>query len=259
MIRLILCDIDGTLLHGSETELDPRYFDEIKRLRKKGILFAPATGRQYFGVRQLFAPVADEIYCLSENGTAIFSPEDGGTLLASFPLDPEDARSICRDAIAIPRCRFLATAPRSSYALEGYTEPVDHLVKLETRHFDVVPTLDELPADVCKISLFCMDGLEATHAVEDILTPRYRDRYNIAIAGTWWLDFTTGSKAKGAELLCDRLGIGFSEVMAIGDNYNDADLLALAGRGYIMENAEQPLKDRFPLHCENVLELLQTL
>ena len=259
MTKLIFCDIDGTLLHGQETALDQRYFDEIIRLRKKGIIFAPATGRQYFGIRQLFAPVANDIYCISENGSAVFSPENGGTLLSSIPLEQKSMQNICRDAIDIEGCSFFATSPHSGYVLEGHTEPVDYLSRLESITFSVVQNLTDIPNDICKISVFCRDGLEFTHKVENILGPKYRDQYNIAIAGDKWLDFTFGSKSTGAAVLCSHLGIDFSDVLAIGDNYNDADLLEIVGNGYIMENAENALKSHFPLHCENVLDLLRTI
>ena len=54
MIRLIASDIDGTLLHGDQTEISPVIFQEIHRLRQAGILFCPASGRQYSSLRRLF-------------------------------------------------------------------------------------------------------------------------------------------------------------------------------------------------------------
>ena len=59
MIRLIASDIDGTLLHNGAAEIDPVIFEEIHRLKQKGILFCPASGRQYHSLRRLFAPAAD--------------------------------------------------------------------------------------------------------------------------------------------------------------------------------------------------------
>ena len=68
MIRLVTCDIDGTLLHGTETAIDAETLGEIRRLREKGVLFCPASGRQYHSLRRLFAPAADELTYLCENG-----------------------------------------------------------------------------------------------------------------------------------------------------------------------------------------------
>ena len=68
MIRLIACDIDGTLLQNGASAIDPIIFEEIARLRAKNILFCPASGRQYGSLRRLFAPVANELVYLCENG-----------------------------------------------------------------------------------------------------------------------------------------------------------------------------------------------
>ena len=59
MIRLVVSDIDGTLLLNGAAEIDPEIFRQIARLREKGIAFCPASGRQYTSLRKLFAPAAD--------------------------------------------------------------------------------------------------------------------------------------------------------------------------------------------------------
>ena len=62
MIKLIACDIDGTLLKGGDKAIDNAVFQEIIRLQGLGILFCPASGRQYSSLRKLFSPVADSLY-----------------------------------------------------------------------------------------------------------------------------------------------------------------------------------------------------
>ncbi|MCD7767980.1 MAG: HAD hydrolase family protein [Oscillospiraceae bacterium] len=56
-IRLVVCDIDGTLLRGSETAIAPAVFAQVRRLDEKGILFCPASGRQHASMQRLFAGV----------------------------------------------------------------------------------------------------------------------------------------------------------------------------------------------------------
>ena len=58
-IRLICSDIDGTLLQYGRKELEGEIFEQIRELHRRGILFCPASGRQYTSLRKLFAPVAD--------------------------------------------------------------------------------------------------------------------------------------------------------------------------------------------------------
>ena len=46
-IRLICSDIDGTLLQYGKKELEDEIFEQIRELHRRGILFCPASGRQY--------------------------------------------------------------------------------------------------------------------------------------------------------------------------------------------------------------------
>ena len=72
MIRLVASDIDGTLLQGGSTEIDPAVFEQIRRLSDMGVLFCPASGRQYSSLQKLFAPVAGQLNCICENGAVVF-------------------------------------------------------------------------------------------------------------------------------------------------------------------------------------------
>ena len=79
MIRLIACDIDGTLLRGTQREISPAVFREVVRLGKQGVRFCPASGRQYHSLRGLFAPIATSF----EDKIARFM-KDSDEKLASF-------------------------------------------------------------------------------------------------------------------------------------------------------------------------------
>lgn len=59
MIQYIASDVDGTLLHGHATTLNPELFDIILQLKEHGIHFIAASGRQYKNLQRLFAPVKD--------------------------------------------------------------------------------------------------------------------------------------------------------------------------------------------------------
>ena len=71
MIRLVASDLDGTLLLNGSQKLNPEIFDLIRELNKAGIVFVAASGRQYPNLKRLFAPVADEIAYIAENGALV--------------------------------------------------------------------------------------------------------------------------------------------------------------------------------------------
>jgi len=60
--------MDGTLL-DDDSELHEHFWPLVHELNRRGILFCPASGRQYFNLRERFADIADEIVFIAENGT----------------------------------------------------------------------------------------------------------------------------------------------------------------------------------------------
>ena len=82
-IKFIACDLDGTLL-DPQGNLPQGIFETIGKLHEQGILFCPASGRQLTALKKMFAPVADKILILAENG-AIVAERDKVLLLESLP------------------------------------------------------------------------------------------------------------------------------------------------------------------------------
>ena len=105
-IKLIVSDIDGTLIPYGERDLPEALFPMIRALREKGVLFCPASGRQYRSLRRLFAPVANEFAYLCENGAVVIGmgAEDAAPLLCKTPMTPRDK------AVALCEAIYMSTA-----------------------------------------------------------------------------------------------------------------------------------------------------
>ena len=71
MIRLIATDIDGTLVEDGTTVINTEIYDIILKLREKGIQFAVASGRNWNSIENLFKPVCEKIFYISDNGAYI--------------------------------------------------------------------------------------------------------------------------------------------------------------------------------------------
>ena len=68
MIKLIVTDMDGTLLNKSE-ELHEDFFEIFNKLKEKNILFAVASGRQRKNLEIKFREIKDDLIMLFENGS----------------------------------------------------------------------------------------------------------------------------------------------------------------------------------------------
>ena len=93
-IRLIACDMDGTLLDDDDAVHDD-FWPLIEHLHSRGIVFCPASGRQYYNLRERFEPIADDVVFIAENGTYVVR---GDTELSSECLELADAHEMVRVA-----------------------------------------------------------------------------------------------------------------------------------------------------------------
>ncbi len=255
MIRLIASDIDGTLLPYGETAIPSEIFEEIHRLERRGILFCPASGRQYTSMRKLFAPVADKVPFLCENGAVVLGPGHPGPVLGKSVMDRAQAEQLCRDIIALPGVEVLISGEDTSY-LCPKEEEIISVMEGKGNNVALIPRPEDVPEDIVKIAAYCPGRLEETQLT---LSRRWGDQFHAAVAGAEWVDFTLADKGTGLAQLCAALDIGLDEVMAFGDNFNDTAMLSIVGRPWIMEGADPALKERFPNHCRNVADVLRTI
>lgn len=254
-IKLIACDIDGTLIPYGQVGLPPELFPLIRRLREQGVLFCPASGRQYRSLRLLFAPVAEEMAFVCENGNVVFGPgpEETAPVLSKSPIPRADALALAGEIQALPGCDALISGERVSYVWGCEDSFIRYMEEMEGNRMRRVERLEDIPEDVVKISAWCPDGPEEPMAA---LGPRW-GKYHMAVAGPDWLDFGGGDKGVGLRGLCAGLGIALEEVAAFGDNWNDLPMLEAAGEPWLMCTADPELARRFPRQCESVVRVLE--
>ena len=101
MIKLVVTDIDGTLLPEGTDHLNPELFEVIRALKENGIQFAVGSGRQYMSMRYLFQPVLDDVIFIAENGSNVMY--QGKNLSSSF-MDPKQAKAVVRYLRTLDGC-----------------------------------------------------------------------------------------------------------------------------------------------------------
>jgi len=255
MIKLIACDIDGTLLPHGAKRIPDVIFEEVRRLRKKGILFCPASGRQYNSLRELFSPIADESLFLCENGAIVYDGKDDSVL--SKTVMPRDwSVALAEEIQAAEDCETLLSGANITYVCSDDEEFLDQLRFFVGNNFGVLAEPADMPEDIIKVSAFCRQGAAVYN---ETVSPIWKERFSSAVAGPSWLDFTVADKGIGLAAICRKLNISADEVMAFGDNFNDAPMLSFAGHPYLMSTAHEDLKKQFPNQCANVADILKTL
>lgn len=253
MIRLIASDIDGTLLQGGERALSEELFGLIRQLHDKGIRFIPASGRQYLNLRSLFAPVADELIYLCENGALVMEQD---RLLSKTALERDAGLELIRQIEGFGPLEALVSGERTCYVSTRRPDYVEHIRYFVGNHTTALENLSEIAEPFLKISAWCPDGV--TPEIERFFESRWADRFSIAVAGECWLDFTLANKGTGLRAVAERLGVAPGEIAAFGDNFNDLPMMRFAGVSYAMEGAAPGVKAQATHTCRRVEEVLKS-
>jgi Cof subfamily protein (haloacid dehalogenase superfamily) len=251
MIRLIGIDVDGTLLDSRGRMLQANQ-DAIHAAVAAGVHVALVTGRSYPFARPVAEPLPAAISLIVSNG-AIERAMDGSTL----------ARRLLPRAIA--RTVLAATPGFRDAAALIFDRDADGQLIFESmdwthpgrraywaRNSSRIAQSEPLEAALIEDPIQVM--FNGSVAVMRGLADRLRrDAADFAVSLTEYehrdfslVDITAPDATKGRALAwrAARLGLDRHEVMAVGDNFNDLEMLEFAGTPVVMANAVDGLKAR---------------
>jgi len=231
-IRLIAVDMDGTLLdeHGRVPE---DLWPLLDRLRERGILFAPSSGRQYATLRREFGGHGDDMVFIAENGTYVVRDDEE---LSSDVMD----RSVVREVVALTRTLTHDVGVVLCGKRSAYIERTDEAFRVEADRYyarlDEVADLDEVEDDILKIAVFDFADAETTTAPA---LAGFAASHQVVVSGAHWVDIMNPDVNKGRALrrLQEALGITAAQTMAFGDYLNDLEMMDAAEHSYAMANA----------------------
>lgn len=253
MLKLIASDLDGTLLHPGQAGLSPRLFDLIRALSARGILFCAASGRQYGSLRKLFAPVADQILFLCENGSIVYFHD---SILTKTPLPRTDCVQLCAQILAQPGCEVLLSGANTSYVIPKSETYYRHISEELGNHTVRITGIEDVGEEIIKVSAFTDQPAEHYYA---LFAPVWSRHLSVAVAGRFWLDFTLAHKGTALAQIAARLGVSSREILAFGDNFNDIPMFRFAGCSYAMEHAPAEVRGAAGLTCAGVEDILAAL
>lgn len=233
MIKLIASDLDGTLLKNGAQKLNPAVFEQIRALRACGIHFAAASGRQYVNLRRLFAPVQDNISYIAENGSLCIHE---GKTLAKACIPRELGLRITEAIRRLPDCNCIVSGERICYTDAKDNDFIYHMVHVVGNDMEMVDSIADIQEPFLKISVCNFGGTEACFSHFQKLFSR---EIKVVTSGNIWVDFVSPNANKGSALqtLLDCLGISPEDCVVFGDQYNDVEMLQLAGTSYAMSSA----------------------
>lgn len=240
MIKIIFSDMDGTLLDANGNV--PDGFAEVAAdLARRGVLFAPSSGRQYDSLRDSFAPFPQDFLYLAENGTVVKHKDQ---LVFRSLMDKGIAEEILARVEQMPEIYGVFCGTKSGYVREdeyvlGFRDELHQYYTNTTE----LPTFRDVPDDPVKVSVYDPTGHADTRIYPYL--KEFEDRVQVVLASKNWLDVMRFGANKGAAVRAvqERFGIAPDECAAFGDYLNDTEMMGAVTYSFAMANAHPKIKE----------------
>lgn len=231
--RLVATDLDGTLLRP-DGSVSKRTVQAVRAARKAGIHVIAVTGRPPRATRDVALAAGLGPLAVCANGAAV---------VAAPSMEPLELRPI-----SAGMAKALVTNLRLHFPGALFAAELPEFLAYETGFFEtgrlweefaqpVTDILEALARSALKL-IVRQPGASASDLMA-YLSQGHAGQMSVTSSGPNWVEIAAPgiSKAHGTLWVCERLGIDPSEVLAIGDYYNDLPLLAWAGAAAAPANA----------------------
>ena len=247
MIRLVVVDLDGTLL-DEKGEVDrPRLSNILDQLDQRGIDFVVATGNDFFRTRLLLGNLVDRMDLILVNGAKFYQK---GQLRKTHFWSPDlVAKALNYFSGQETVVHLVVVTSEGSFVQKGTSFPLVEKVMTKERAQDFYRQLHyvsslkqtKLPP-VLKMGLSVPEksAKERTEQINQDFLKELR-AVTSGHGGIDLLEFGI-HKAWGLGQLLEEKEIAPEQVMAFGDSENDLEMLRLSGESYAMANGEARLK-----------------
>ena len=264
-IRLLAIDIDGTLL-DTHSQLPPRNASALEAAHRAGVEVVLVTGRRFAFALPVAQLLPFELVMITSNGALVKS---------------RSGESYCRDLLAretaartLEWTRHWRDYTLLSYDVDGSGQLVLERLEKRTPKFlawlesnrqfvSFAPLEETLEARAPEEPLQVMYSgpVEVLRQIESrLLDSPFRAEFRLLKTEYVTKDLSIldvinrrCSKGHALQAWAQRQGCRREEVMAIGDNFNDREMLEFAGRPVVMGNAVAELKSngwQVTAHCD---------
>lgn len=243
-IKLVAIDMDGTLFNDNKL-ITKEVKAAITAAKEQDVKIVLSTGRPLSGI----VSALEQLNLQQEGDYSI-------TYNGAYVQSNHDAKVIFRRTLT--HSDFLRLE-KLSHEVGVHCHTID-MNQVYTTNRDISPytirecfmsnmslsyrTVEEISPDMEILKMMMIDEASILDAGIAKIPAHFFDEYTILKSEKYYLELLNkeASKGKGVESLANYLGLDRSEIMAIGDNENDIDMIQYAGIGVAMENAIDKVK-----------------
>lgn len=248
-IRLIACDLDGTLL-TPDKRLSAFTIDTLKKVHSAGIRIVICSGRPLYSVQRIFDGVPYDYACCL-NGQAVYDHK-GNVLMMKDGLNKEQIDALLHLTARYPivlnysigKNFYHSISPKCSL-LSRFSSWCSRMVQKIVHHnslFQTMVPFKEVRIESCE--KFCYAGSYRTlKALAAEIDPAV---FGAVFVSKSWLEIQPAGISKGSALhfVEEYTGIDPQECAAIGDGENDLSMFEAVGVKTAMDNGMDALKEK---------------
>jgi hypothetical protein len=245
-IKLLVVDIDGTIA-GKSNNIREAVKQAIFAAQSRGVQVAVATGRMYRSALRFHRDIGSTLPLISYQGAWIQDPASQ-KMLRHQPLSKQTALELL-EHFEEPHLRSLLSV--NFYINDQlYVPEITAATRLYAQRSGIQPIAitdlrRDIPGEPTKVLALCDNP-----GVLDGLLSSMRERYTPAelyltrsVATFFEATHPLVNKGAAVQYIAeDLLGLQPENVMAIGDNFNDVEMISYAGVGVAMGNAPSEVK-----------------
>jgi Cof subfamily protein (haloacid dehalogenase superfamily) len=237
---MVALDLDDTLLN-SKLEVSPRVKQAIFSAREKGVLVTLATGRMYASTLIYAKELEVNIPLITYQGALIKDSQTGETLLHR-PVPLELAKEIIQEYLD-RGLHFNVYIDDKLYVDSGNKAAEDYTKLTGIPYIEVGNLFHFISIPPTKLLIVEYDE-EKIKVLEEEFKLKYQGLLHITRSKPYFLEFLhpLANKASALEFLAQEHQIKREEVMAVGDSYNDLEMIEYAGFGVVMGNAPKEIQ-----------------
>ena len=236
-IKLVAADMDGTLLNAQH-ELSAEFFPVFDKMKEHGILFAVASGRQYFNLLNRFESTREDTIFIAENGSYVVYR---GKEILVQAMAREVAMEQVQEAGKLPEVFPILCGKKTAYIQHTNPAFIENVEMYYDKYLVVEDILQIEDDEFLKIALCDMAGSEKNSYQ---YFKQKQDQLQVKISGSIWLDIShkLANKGRAIEVLQRSYDISSEETMVFGDFLNDLEMMQAAYYSYAMANAHPDIK-----------------
>lgn len=241
MLKLIVSDVDGTLLPPGGSSPPPRLVEALTGHLDSGAVVALASGRPLSGLTGIFPALEDRLIFICSNGTHIV--HRGKTVFVSPLAAGAELADLLR-AVRPLRNDFMADTTEETLVEKSISPETYRAVAACGISIKMVEDIAAAALPVVKLSITYPGGPASLMKLPGIA--RLADKYTLVTTGDEFLDIITKDADKGTAVtaLQRRFGIRPEETIVFGDAMNDVPMFSTTPNSYAVENAEDAVRAR---------------